>query len=351
MSDYQRLAALALTIEKVELRALAHETASGWTRKTTLVVLQGQGEEGIGEDITYSSQEQEAFQARALPRLAGQWSLTSFSHELDRHEFFDTPPEQSVSPLYRRWAFESAALDLALRQAGTNLSEVLDRPLRPVHYVVSTGLGTPPSTKRLEELLQRFPDLKFKLDFASDWNTGLLENLAGLNRVRVVDYKGLYREGSFRGPEPDPTLYRQVAESLDCLLEDPALNEATSAALQPYRNRVAWDFNLHSLADLLQLPWTPKQVNIKPSRFGCLSELFRVYAYCEARGISMYGGGQFELGPGRHQLQLLASLFHPNAPNDVAPSGFNQASLPEDIPMSPLVLPLDYRGFRPEPSW
>ena len=38
------------------------------------------------------------------------------------------------------------------------------------------------------------------------------------------------------------------------------------------------------------------------------------------RGIQMYGGGMGELGVARGQIQLLASLFHPDAPNDVAPA-------------------------------
>ncbi len=33
----------------------------------------------------------------------------------------------------------------------------------------------------------------------------------------------------------------------------------------------------------------------------------------------MYGGGMGELGVGRGQIELLAALFHPDAPNDVAP--------------------------------
>ena len=40
-------------------------------------------------------------------------------------------------------------------------------------------------------------------------------------------------------------------------------------------------------------------------------------------GVAMYGGGMGELGVGRGQIQLLASLFHPDAPNDVAPPPFN----------------------------
>ena len=45
-----------------------------------------------------------------------------------------------------------------------------------------------------------------------------------------------------------------------------------------------------------------------------------------------------ELGPGRAQIQLLASLFHPLAPNDVAPTGYNEPHRPGGLPESPLVI-------------
>jgi hypothetical protein len=88
-------------------------------------------------------------------------------------------------------------------------------------------------------------------------------------------------------------------------------------------------------------------INVKPSRFGTVEELFAVYEYCEARGIVMYGGGQFELGPGRGQIQYLASIFHPNGANDVAPSGFNAADLSSELPASPMRPPIAPLGF----SW
>ncbi len=87
-------------------------------------------------------------------------------------------------------------------------------------------------------------------------------------------------------------------------------------------------------------------LNVKPSRFGCLAELFRVYEYCQARGIQMCGGGQFELGPGRGQAQYLASLFHPDAPNDLAPGVYNEPSQVPDPPESPLAVRPAREGFR-----
>ncbi len=39
--------------------------------------------------------------------------------------------------------------------------------------------------------------------------------------------------------------------------------------------------------------------------------------------MGAYGGGQYELGAGRGQIQLLAALFHPDGPNDIAPGGYD----------------------------
>ena len=55
-----------------------------------------------------------------------------------------------------------------------------------------------------------------------------------------------------------------------------------------------------------------------------LRQLCATYDYCAEHGIGAYGGGQFELGPGRGQAQYLASLFHPDTPNDLAPVGYNE---------------------------
>ena len=123
---------------------------------------------------------------------------------------------------------------------------------------------------------------------------------------------------------PDPGLYRRVVDGLpEAWLEDPALTPETEAVLEPHRGRVTWDAVIHSVADIEALRWPPRTVNVKPSRFGSVERLFAAYDYCAANGIGAYGGGQFELGVGRDQIQLLAALFHPGTPNDVAPGGFN----------------------------
>ena len=115
--------------------------------------------------------------------------------------------------------------------------------------------------------------------------------------------------------------------------------------LEPHRDRVTWDAVIHSVADIEALRWPPRTVNVKPSRFGSVERLFAAYDHCAAHGIGVYGGGQFELGAGRGQIQLLASLFHPATPNDVAPGGFNLDPQP-GLAASPLAIVPERIGFR-----
>jgi hypothetical protein len=87
-------------------------------------------------------------------------------------------------------------------------------------------------------------------------------------------------------------------------------------------------------------------LNSKPSRFGRLQELLAFYDHCEQHGIALYGGGMFELGPGRGQIQYLASLFHPDGPNDVAPGAYNNPEPTAGLPGTPLDPAPAATGFR-----
>ena len=102
----------------------------------------------------------------------------------------------------------------------------------------------------------------------------------------------------------------------------------TRSVLEPHLERVTWDAPIGSLDDLAALPVRPSYVNVKPSRLGTLASLLDVCDHLAAEGIRAYGGGQFELGPGRGQIQYLASVFHPDAPNDVAPLGYHEVRPP-----------------------
>jgi L-alanine-DL-glutamate epimerase-like enolase superfamily enzyme len=344
---YDAVADLPLELESFSLDRLEHAVSSDFTRVTTVVRLRGGGEEGVGEDVTYHGEDQDAFQAEGpkLP-LAGSHTLDSFAELVGRLGLFPQEPGMPAYRDYRRWALESAALDLALRQAGRSLADAVGREPRPVRFVVSMRLGDPPSTARVRGWLEHYPGLQFKLDPQSSWDEKLVGELVELGAVESVDLKGQY-EGTIVDQPPDPRLYRLVTEAFpEAFIEDPALTGETDQILEPHRDRITWDAIIHSVADIEALPFPPRTINIKPSRFGSLKRLFETYDYCEERGIRPYGGGQFELGPGRGQIQYLASLFHPDAPNDVAPAEFNTAEPHLGPPASPLAPAPEPTGFR-----
>jgi len=120
----------------------------------------------------------------------------------------------------------------------------------------------------------------------------------------------------------------------------------TAEVLAAHHDRITWDAPIHSIEDIEALPFPPRMVNIKPSRIGGLPALCAAYDYCAERGIGAYGGGQFELGPGRGHIQYLASLFHPHTPNDVAPAGYNDPEPVAGLPVSPLPPTPSAVGFR-----
>jgi hypothetical protein len=345
VSLFDAVRALPLEIEGYELQGLEVQARPDFLRKTTVVRLWGGGEEGLGEDVTYHAELHDTQRERGpvLP-LAGMWALKTFSDHLALQPLFEEEPPMHAYHDYRRWAYESAALDLALRQAGRSLGEAAVREARPVSFVVSMGLGAPPAIDAVREWLDLYPTLRFKLDANPEWDEALIAKLAATGAVDSVDLKGQYR-GTVVDTPADSTLYRRVAEGLpDAWLEDPGLTEETIPVLEPHRDRVTWDAVIHSVEDIDSLPWPPRTVNVKPSRFGSIERLFAAYDYCEERGIGAYGGGQWELGPGRGQIQLLAALFHPDTPNDVAPREYNLGPT-EGLPTSPLTVQPRETGF------
>jgi L-alanine-DL-glutamate epimerase-like enolase superfamily enzyme len=268
------------------------------------------------------------------------------SEHLATLDLFGSEPQTDVWRLYRTWAYESAALDLALRQAGEPLHAVLGRTPQPLTFVVSLRLGEPPSLEPVTRRLERYPSLRFKLDPTVSWDEALIADLVATGAVDSVDFKGLYTGTPVDQPA-DPVLYERVVAAFpDAWIEDPKLIPEIDELLKPHRDRITWDANIHSIADIEGLPFAPRMVNLKPSRLGGIKALFDAYDYTAERGIGAYGGGQFELGPGRGQIQYLASLFHPDTPNDTSPAGFHVVDPPPGLPASPIEpLPSD-TGFR-----
>jgi len=342
--SYGRIAGLPLRIDEYHLERKELDVSSGFVRVTTTVVLRGGGHEGHGEDVTYAAEDHDPYPL-ALP-LAGDWTLDAFSERVGGLDLFpERPPQLEFFRFYRRWAFESAALDLALRQRGQSLGAALGREYRSLRFAVSTRLDISP-------WLAVDPALEFKLDPTPEWDAGLMADIAATGRVRVLDFKAFY-EGSPVDNPPDPVQYRAAAAAFpDAILEDPALTGRARDALDGEEGRFSFDAPIHSWADVeavaarafARRPLSLSYLNIKPSRFGSVSALLDCVERAQAAGMELYGGGQFELGVGRDQIQALASLFYPDGPNDVAPRDFH-GDARVGVPRSPLEPLAQAPGF------
>ena len=324
----ERLAPLELVVDGYELERHERPVSSGFTRVTTEIRLQGQGVVGRGEAVTNDATDHDDNPARLGLGWAG--SFDGFALRLAWQPLFSREPQRPASREYRRWAFESAALDLALRQAGLSLGEALGLAYRPVRFVVSTRDDIRP-------WLALYPDLEFKLDPTPEWDGAFIAAIAATGAVRVVDFKAYY-EGTVVENPPDAAVYAAVLAAFpDTVVEDPGFTDGTRELLRGAAERLSFDAPVHSWADVEALPVAPRFLNIKPSRFGSVRVLLECIERARGEGLTLYGGGQFELGVGRSQIQALASLFYPDGPNDCAPGGYNAPEPTAGLPVSPLA--------------
>ena len=278
---------LPLAIDGYGLERLEQRVSSEFTRVTTVVHLRGGGEEGIGEDVTYDADDQQAFQdAGPSHDLTGVRTLGDFCELAAGLDLFPAPPKFPAYRLYRRWAFESAALDLALRQAGVSLAERLGLEARPVRFVVSMRLGEPATIEPVRKRLEQYPWLEFKLDATSSWTDELVAEL-GRDRRRRVDRP----QGALLRHHGRPAARRRALPAHRRRL--PERVDRGSRARRPrprpcstaHWDRVTWDEPIHSIADLEALPHKPRGVNLKPSRIGSIAAMLETYEYCTANGI------------------------------------------------------------------
>jgi len=155
---------------------------------------------------------------------------------------------------YRRWAVESAALDLALCQAETDLASRLGREYDPVRFLVSSRLGDPSTGDRVFDLLDREPDLEFKLDPTPAWTPALVERLADTDAVRILDLKRLY-DGTEVDVSATPELYELVLDGFPgAIVEDPDLTDETRSLFEGHEGRVSWDYPIEGVDSVRALP-------------------------------------------------------------------------------------------------
>src|SRR4051812_32330665 len=195
MRTYDRIAGLPLTIDGYETEHLERPVHEQWTRYTTVFHFHGGGAEGVGEDVVWDPDDQRRQrEAGAVLDIAGEWTIDTFSrHVAGLDLFYGHEPAFPAYPHYRTWALESAALDLALRQAGLPLHEVLEREPRPLTFGVSLRLGDPPTAAGVHDRIAAYGNVRYKLDAEPTWDEALIADLAATGAVDVIDFKGAYK--------------------------------------------------------------------------------------------------------------------------------------------------------------
>src|SRR5688500_10153324 len=140
---YDRLAGLPISVEGYEIEERDTVYSHEFTRPSTIIHIRGAGEEGLGEDVVYDDLDHIALRdAGPVHDLTGPATLGELCELLGELDLFEgAPPVREPSRHYRRWAFESAALDLALRQNGLSLADAVARGARPVTVGNSTRLA------------------------------------------------------------------------------------------------------------------------------------------------------------------------------------------------------------------
>ena len=274
----------------------------------------------------------------------GRWSR--FCDHLATLDLWPEPARHDASVLYRVWAYESAALDLALRQAGIVAAGGARPRGAPVTFVVSLRLGEPATIAPLRARLDRYPGCASSSTRRPSWDDALVAELVGDRRGRHGRLEGLVqgvrssttrptRRSTAASPRASPTRGSRTRRSP---------RRPAGARAPPGPHHLGRQHP--HVADIVRCRsrrrWSTSSLRASAACGRC----FTAYEYCEDHGIAMYGGGQFELGVGRGQIQYLAALFHPDGPNDVAPGGYNDVDPPADLATSPLPVAASATGFR-----
>ncbi|MGH7543938.1 MAG: hypothetical protein ACREK7_08350 [Gemmatimonadota bacterium] len=286
----------------------------GRPRPTGEVLLVGAGHSGRGENVDWTPQDQEVFAAVCadiVPRLAslGRPTIGELSERL---------LEIEAHP-HHRAAIEAAALELALRQASTDLFRLAGRPRRRTRFCWSIGRETVDRVgpeAAVEALLTRRPAARIKIDGPSTgWPEATWKTLSARGRIVAVDFKRDGEAGQVA------LAHRHLP---DTWLEDPPVAAwKTWVSDQPpaWLGRVALDGYVLGVPDLHDPPIPPAAINVKAPRVGGWLEALRCLERCGREGWHAYIGGMFEVGVGRRQARALASLFTAEAWNDLAPLG------------------------------
>ena len=302
----------------------------------------GGGEEGLGEDVTYDAEEHATQQDRGPVLAAGR--------RVDLRRVLRAP--RRARPVPRRQP-EHARLPplppLGVRERGARPRAAPGRHARcttcssasrsPSRSSSRSRIGEPPTLEPVARRLARYPRLRFKLDATPDWTDELIERLVGTGAVDSIDFKGAYK-GTPVDVETDPGVlppHRRGVPGRLARGPRPRRPEARRARSRPYRDRITWDAPIHSVADILALPvpaahGQPQAVALRLGR----GAVRRLRLLRRSAGWAPTAAASSSSASAAGRSSCLAALFHPDAPNDIAPGGYDALDPEPGLPASPL---------------
>ncbi len=145
-----------------------------------------------GEDVTYDAGLHAPERSPEPPVAGFRGTLGELSELLEPVDLYGGPIGIEGQRQYRRWAWESAALDLALRQANLGLGDLVERQARPVSFVASTRIDAA-TLEPLASWTRLYPRCGSSSTRPTEWDDALAARVGGLAGVDVVDLKGQYR--------------------------------------------------------------------------------------------------------------------------------------------------------------
>ena len=282
-------------------------------RPSSVVRLSGAGHTGQGENVAFELDEHERF-----VRTVSEWFR---EHASERRLEVGSALPSLPSP-YERAALEAALIDLALRQANLTLAALTDTEWGSLRFVASLGATAEPLAAIASWRRAGFRG-DLKLDADPSWPGGVQRALGDTTGVAIVDFK---RRGD--------AAFAQALAALfpDARLEDPPDGWTPDAPPA----RIARDATLLGEDDVVAALARGESVNLKAPRMGGPLAVLRSLEHASRRSAMQptgmppngstpaspeplaYLGGMFEVGIGRTQARLLAALYCPDAPNDLA---------------------------------
>jgi O-succinylbenzoate synthase len=315
------------------------ETSFGVERDRTCIIVQveGDGAVGWGECV-----------AQAGPWYSYETTQTNW-HILSDFlvpMVLDTPfegPEHVFDRMARvrghnmaKAGLEMAIWDLAARQAGVSLAQMLGGVRDRV--AVGVSIGIQPSLNALLDRIAGFVEqgyARIKIKIKPGWDA----DIARAVRERFPDI--LLQVDANSAYRLDDVAVFQAMDDLDLLLiEQPLAHDDIyqhSLLQRELKTSICLDESVHSVDDArtaLALK-SCRNINIKPGRVGGHASSKRIHDYCRERDIPLWHGGMLETGVGRAHNVALASLAGFTLPGDISASA---RYYHEDIADPPFVL-------------